>query len=874
MKNPVSTYRIQLNPEFTFKDLKGILDYLGELGVSTIYSAPFFQARKGSSHGYDITDPFEINREIGTLQEFKEIAEILKQKKMNWLQDIVPNHMAFDGTNIFLNDIFELGPHSLYFNFFDIDWAAKDQKVMAPFLGEPLEEVLQKRDLQLVFSEDRLMIKYFDHKYPASFNTYAEVFSDTEVKSELKNFRGNSEKWKQLKNDLFDTLAEEEVNNKLEEINASEERLKKVLELQFFLPEHWKKTEEEINYRRFFTINDLICLSMEDKSVFEQYHKFIFELCQQKLIRGLRIDHIDGLFDPKGYLENLRSVLGPEFYIIIEKILEWDEKLPSHWPVQGTSGYSFLAEVNQVLTQHESEALFTREYHKINPRNDEYAELVYKQKLFILKKRMGGEYNNLWNLAHDLDLINKDSKKCREALGAFLAAFPVYRIYPEDYPLKKRQKEIIDTAFQSAVKHFPELEQELDHYRDLFLGEAKKKRENMLFFLQRCQQFTGPLAAKGVEDTSFYIFNKLISHNEVGDSPENFGISVSDFHQRMKKRQEDFPLSVNATATHDTKRGEDARMRINVLSELGKEWFQKVKIWQQILSEERKDGTIPDVNEEYFIYQMLVGHWPFNKPKEDFLERCKAYLQKVLREAKEHSSWADPDEEYENKVYDFLETLLKNEKFLESFLPFQKKVAAFGAAKSLSQCMMKVTAPGIPDVYQGTELWDLNFVDPDNRRPVDYKIRLQYLKEIKAFENNDLKSHVKELKIDFTSGKINFFTLHSCLMLRKASREIFEEGEYLPIELDNGLNDKIVGYARKKAGQYVLIFAPVMVTEVFDEQLELLSQICKKKLFVLPEEFPNNWKNHFTGETFSERGDFLVEDLLSNFPVAIITNID
>ena len=881
MKNPVSTYRVQLNPEFTFQELQKIVDYLGELGVSTVYSAPFFQAREGSSHGYDITDPFVINKEIGTLKDFRRISTTLRQKGMSWLQDIVPNHMAFDGANIFLQEIFELGPKSDYYNFFDIDWTAKEGKVTAPFLGDPLDVVLQKGELQLKLLKNNLVIKYFDHEYPVSFRSYPQVFEDSNWDKNFENFNGNSKDWKSLKNAFFVTLEKdnvlrEKLNEKIKQTNASEEKLREFLKYQFFLPEHWKKTEEEINYRRFFTINDLICLRMEDSFVFEHYHKFILELCEQKLIQGLRIDHVDGLFDPKTYLENLRSILGPDFYIIIEKILEWDEKLPSHWPVQGTSGYAFLAEVNQVMTMKESEELFTKKYHRINPKNAEYSELVYKQKLFILEERMGGEYENLWNLAQALDLLEEevDTPAGKAALGAFLAAFPVYRIYPEEFPLRKRQKKILETAFQNALQHFPELKKEMYYLKKLFLGEADKNRENMLFFLQRCQQFTGPLAAKGVEDTSFYIFNKLISHNEVGDSPENFGISISRFHQKMEKRQEDFPNSINATATHDTKRGEDARMRINVLSEIGEEWFQKVEYWREISSEIREQDNIPDSNEEYFIYQMLVGHWPFQEnPGKEFLDRSKSFLQKMLREAKEHSSWAQPNEKYENGVYNFLETLLKNDNFLTSFIPFQQKITAYGVIKSLSQSVIKLTAPGIPDVYQGTELWDLNYVDPDNRRPVDYKLRQQYLKEIKTFKEKP-QENLRQLKAEFSTGKIKFFTLHKSLVLRNDLTDVFEEGEYLPLQLETPFDRQILAYARRKNNNYVLIFAPLMVTEIFDENLKLVTHAVKDKVFIPPKDFPVKWENIFTGASFSFENGLNIHDLFQDLPVAIFKNYD
>ncbi len=768
----------------------------------------FFQARKGSSHGYDITNPFQINKQIGRLDKFRKLSRRLNQKNMSWLQDIVPNHMAFDGENVWLQNIFELGPDSVHYNFFDIDWE-QSGKVMAPFLGNPLPEVIKERQLQLKVSKKGFLFQYFDHEYLASARSYSLILGEHlggKWYEKFSDFSGDKENWEELKEYFLreydkDPDFRNKINNRVEEINSSEEKLKEILDAQYFLPAHWKETEEKINYRRFFTINDLICLRMEDSRVFESYHRFILQLCEEGLIHGLRIDHIDGLLDPKTYLEQLREKLGPHFYITIEKILEWDEKLPVHWPVEGTSGYGFLATVNQLLTDQKSEDDFYKAYQTLDPKRTDYHELVYQQKMFILEERMGGEYENLWKMALDLQLLEDDEKN-REALGAFLAAFPVYRIYPDEYPLRKRQGKIIDTACETAKEHKPKLEKELDAVRKVFLGEASKDREKMMQFLQRCQQFTGPLAAKGVEDTSFYIFNELISHNEVGDSPENFGLSAAGFHTRMKNRMEDFPLSINATATHDTKRGEDSRMRLNVLSEMAGEWFEHVKKWRSIAKEIRADAAVPDTNEEYFIFQMLIGAWPYEgEPGEEFLQRSTAYLQKVLREAKENSSWAQPNEDYENKVYDFLENLLNSAEFKKSFTGFHKKVAVNGALKSLSQSLLKITAPGIPDIYQGTELWDLSYVDPDNRRPVDYELRKNYLSEIDAIAPENLRQELQNLKKNYTSGKIKLYCLNKALKTRRDIPAVFEEGEYLPLEITGGMDEKVIAFARVHEGK-------------------------------------------------------------------------
>lgn len=875
MKNPVSTYRIQLSPEYTLENLNEILDYLEKLGISTIYSAPFFQARKGSSHGYDITNPFKLNKEIGRLDMFRNLSNRLKQKNMSWLQDIVPNHMAFDGDNIWLQDIFELGPQSLHYHFFDIDWE-QSGKVMAPFLGNPLAEVLQQKELQLKVSKRGFLFRYFDHEYLASARSYANILgkeSGEAWENKFRNFSAENEKWEELKEYFLreydkDPDFRKKIDKRVEEINTSEEKLKKILDEQYFLPAHWKETETNINYRRFFTINDLICLRMEEREVFESYHRFILQLCEEGLVQGLRIDHVDGLLDPKTYLQRLREKLGDDFYITIEKILEWDEMLPVHWPVEGTSGYGFLATVNQLLTSPKGEDEFFEAYQALYPKQADYHELVYEQKQFILEERMGGEYKNLWEMALKLDLLDEEENN-RLALGAFLAAFPVYRIYPEDYPLKKRQKKIIDAAFQTAAAHKPELEKELEQVKNIFLGEAGKDRENMLQFLQRCQQFTGPLAAKGVEDTTFYIYNELISHNEVGDSPENFGLSISGFHDRMKLRLEDFPLSINATATHDTKRGEDARMRLNVLSEIGAEWFEKVEEWRNISKKARKDPGVPNSNETYFIFQMLVGAWPHEgEPGEEFLERSTAYLQKVLREAKENSSWAQPDEDYENKVYDFLEELLKNDIFRESFSGFHHKVSAFGAVKSLSQSLLKITAPGIPDIYQGTELWDLSYVDPDNRRPVDYELRKKYLSEFDLVTPQELGQHLENLKQDYRSGRIKMYCLHRALVLRREIPNTFENGDYIPLQVKGELREHVLAFARKDAENTVLVVVPVMVTQLFTEELQL-KDLQQELKIILPENLKGSFKNVISEEEFSSE-DIDVQELFKKFPVALL----
>lgn len=883
MKQPDTTYRLQLSPQFTFNDLERILDYLDDLGISTIYSAPFFQSRKGSTHGYDVLDPFNINKEIGDLKQFSQIGERLSQKGMTWLQDIVPNHMAYDSGNPWIRDIFELGPQSRFYNFFDIDWEYNGlKKVMAPFLGNNLEEVLNQEEILLKYEEAGLCFSYYENSYPASIRTYEEIFSLAGADEWLKRFKAFSEsieEWQELKVSFLKELDENEefrdiIKDQINEINKSTEKLKNILELQFFTLTHWQHTEKEINYRRFFTINGLICLRMEDPKVFETYHHFIKEVCEAGLVNGLRIDHIDGLFDPEGYLINLREIVGPDFYIIVEKILEADEKLPNQWAVQGTSGYDFLAQVNHLFTRSSSQDIFTEFYEKISPRIPDYESLVFQKKLFILKERMGGELENLYNLLKEsgLTIGNAPEDSWREAISGFLAAFPVYRVYPQDFPLKPRQLQIIEKAYQRAKSELPDFEAELDHLKRVYLGEAEKDTGKMLFFLQRCQQFSGPLAAKGVEDTSFYIYNRLIAHNEVGDSPENFGITIKDFHEKMLQRRKNFPESVNATATHDTKRGEDARMRLDVLSEIPQEWFEKIEDWKKINRSVRKDPNVPDNNEEYFIYQTLIGGMPFRE-EEDFISRTCDYLQKVLREAKVHSNWANPDEEYERKVFQFIEEILVNQEFLDSFKPFVKKISGLGAIKSLGQSLIKITAPGVPDVYQGTELWDLSYVDPDNRRPVDYGLRSNYLADFRAFSKTNLKKKLSSLKRNYSSGKIKMFVLYKTLLQRRKEQDFFKKGDYLPLTISGKAGENFIAFARVFGEEWRIIVAPVLVAGLFNtEDLKPLNGHLDDIFIKLPGNAPAEWDNLFTGETEFVDGKLPLSKAVANFPVVFLKN--
>nr|MBI1229385.1 malto-oligosyltrehalose synthase [Cytophagales bacterium] len=891
MKIPVSTYRLQFSPDFTFADLQQMLDYLQKLHVGTIYAAPIFQAMEGSTHGYDIVNPLAVNDSIGSMYEWKQISSNLKEKGMTWLQDIVPNHMANSPSNPWIFSIMEHGTASPYFHFFDINWDYSDSKgkIMAPFLGEPLDKAIENGLIMIVLKEDGFRFQYYENEYPLSDISYFDLlsFGQEEQHPEInqwllkfKNFPVEEVEWNALKASFYQAVQHQQpikewVETLLATVNASKDNLISILELQNFKPLYWKESERQINFRRFFTINGLICLQMQKEEVFHAYHTFIHQLCRDGLINGLRIDHIDGLYDPEIYLDRLNDLLENDFFLVVEKILESEETLPPDWKMQGTSGYDFLGSINNLFTSSNNKNVFLEYYKSIKPAFSNYSQLVYEMKQYILHERMGGELQNLWTLLEGLNRqqhypgLKKESGL--DALSAFLAAFPVYRIYYRQFPLSAEQTRIIQDAYSTALQQVPELKEELDIIKNIFTGEGSLQREAMGYFLQRCQQFTGPLAAKGVEDTTFYRYHLLISHNEVGDSPEIFGISIQTFHQLMERRQKSQPLTLNTTATHDTKRGEDARMRINVLSEIPEEWFSKVDEWHQINSRCRKNAQIPDLNEEYFIYQSLLGAMAFKEENHvDFLTRTKTYLQKALREAKEHTSWSDPNLDFEESIAEFVQTILNHPSFRDSFDPFQRKIAFYGVINSLGQSLIKIMAPGIPDIYQGSELWDLSYVDPDNRRPVDYLLRARYLNELQQYDESIDSTQLLDLMKNYKDGKLKLFTIYRTLKERRILPDFFQKAEYLPIAVSAHFKDKVISFARFFNNQWFLVAVPLNATSLCKPEEFPLELLWEDGYLELPDSAPKNWVNVYTGEEMMTGNRVLLSSLFKNFPVVLL----
>lgn len=900
MNTPVSTYRVQLHREFTLQHLKEILPYIHQLGITTVYASPFFEAVPGSTHGYDVLNPYRVNPELGTEEDLLEISQWLKQHQMTWLQDIVPNHMSSRTENPWLYDVLEKGPFSSYYTFFDIIWKhpLHPGQLMVPLLDRPLAEVAADGNFALYWDQAGFWLQLYEHKYPVSFLHYGALLQKlTEklpagtVRTEMERlqqtaqvFAGmSSEKpldnaaWGQFKQDFYGSAqrnpaVQEAIRLLLADYQSNVTALESLADGQFYRMVQWQETDKVINYRRFFTINDLICLRMEDEQTFEQYHRYIKSLFDRGIIQSLRIDHIDGLYDPKTYLKRLRRLVGEDTYIIVEKILEPNEYLPTDWDVQGTTGYDFLSLVNRLLISDKSTDSLSNFYSQIHVLAYDFEEAVFRKKLFILIHHMGGELDNLTEQLAQLfpyALADEMRINYRQVLAYWMVSFPVYRYYLNEESLSAESAQALEAIFEQAKMRAPGLESSFEEVRPFLAPVPEDVNPSVLRFLMRSQQFTGPLMAKGVEDTTFYVYNRLISRNEVGDTPHTEeNISIFRFHEEMRKRP---LLTMNATATHDTKRGEDVRLRINVLSEMAEEWKEKVMQWQEIAAPfyfAEAGKTAPDPNDEYFIYQTLIGTYPLHldPENEDYRNRLNDYLTKVIKEAKVHTNWSNPDQIYEDKVLEFVSKLLNDNGFMTSFVPFVQKVAAYGAIYSLTQTLIRLTSPGVPDTYQGTEFWDLSMVDPDNRRPVDYQERKAVLTNlIPQPEDSD---RLQTLLNNPLNPALKLFVLHRLLLTRRENPGLFLQGNYRPLVTAGTHARQLVAYTRQWENRRVLVVFPLEIASLCTpNQLPVGTAIWADTYIGWDDEDTSDYVNVFTNETLQLSARQPVDALLRHFPV-------
>lgn len=929
MRIPTATYRIQFHSEFKFEQAKNLVAYLAELGISDLYASPIFKARKGSTHGYDVVDPTQLNPELGTSEDFEELIQEIKQYDLGWVQDIVPNHMAYDSQNSWLMDVLENGADSEAFDYFDIEWdqVYEDIKgrVLAPMLGNFYGQCLENGDIQLNYDEGGLSVNYFSLKLPVRIESYAKFITQNLghlgrslgrrhpdfikllgilylMKSAPGETKGK-ERYDQIafvKGLLWElytqnTEVKEFIDSNVKFFNGEKgnpesfNHLDTLLKEQFYRLSFWKVGAEEINYRRFFTVNELISVKVQEIKVFHKTHTLISKLVEEGKITGLRIDHIDGLYDPTEYLKRLREKTG-DVYITVEKILEVKEKLPEIWPIQGTSGYDFLNYVNGIFCKTENEKQITDIYQKFTRVESPYEQLFIEKKQLIVEKNLAGDVDNLAQILKKIAGqsrlgIDFTMNGLKRTLAEVLTLFPVYRTYINGDGLSEDDSFYIKEVIEEARGRIPLLLNELNFIEKLLLLEweeslTPEQKTLRLHFVMRLQQLSGPLMAKGIEDTLFYVYNRLTSLNEVGGNPGKFGITLSDFHEFNQKQSIVWTHKMNATATHDTKRGEDVRTRLNVLSEIPQEWEKQVKSWSEINRSKKvkvRGREVPVPNDEYFFYQTLVGAYPLKKNEsEHFVVRVKDYMLKSVREAKLHTAWLRPDTDYEDGFLSFVEKVLEpseSNQFFKKFLPFQQWVAEYGILNSLSQTLLKYTSPGVPDTYQGTELWDLSMVDPDNRRPVDYEQRIAFLQEIQEKSQTDILKLIDELSSNKTDGRIKLFLTYKLLQTRKENLAVFQQGDYLPLEVVGKFKDNVVAFARSFGDTMVIAVAPRFLTSLVQPgESPLGEKVWGDTQLELPQGVQSIWRDAITNQTIFGSGKIALAQILQHFPVALLLN--
>lgn len=855
--NPVSTYRIQFHKGFTFKDAERLVPYLADLGVGSLYASPIFEAVPGSMHGYDVVNPLRINPEIGTLRGLKRLVAKLDQHGIGWVQDIVPNHMAFHPANAWLMDVLEKGAQSVYAKVFDTAFASTffQGPVMVPFLGSTLEDVIQNGELRLVLREGKAKFQYFDQLYPINEQGQAHVLGQT--KGERPSHAGGE---------------------LLEVINADADQLLQLCLMQHYRLCHWQETDTHINYRRFFTVNSLICLCAQDDGVFALTHGLIKQLTDEGIFKGLRIDHIDGLFDPQKYLDDLRNLVGPEVYIVAEKIVEDGELLPPNWPLQGTSGYDYLALSNRLFTQQTSKPAFDELYQRLVPQTASVEQQIAEKKELIWRSHMQGEVKNLFELFKRLRLAPLSvirqigEEQLADSMAYLMVHCPVYRYYGNTLPLLPHEQHALQALFEQVRAHQPTLVGATLLLEKLLLDKPLKAstsyKEKLLYFYQRLMQFSGPLMAKGVEDTLMYTYNRFVAHNEVGDAPEAFGLSKKQFHEAMQSRQQEWPLAMSGTATHDTKRGEDTRARLHALSNMPQQWGEVVDALEKEAEKQGKDH-LPDPNDRYFIYQTLLATYSADQDQQEYEHRLRDYLQKALREAKRHSNWVEPNEAYEQRCIDFAVLLMDGKAAYKAiWSTLAEEVAFHGKWSSLAQTALKITAPGVPDIYQGTEGWDLSLVDPDNRRPVDYATRKRALKSLRA-KVADLPS----LGLLEQGAMAKLYVSRQLLRYRRANADLFAKAEYIPLHVRGRYRRHLLAFARRYKNQWCISVIPLHLAALCREQKCQIEELNWKDTRIdwLPD-WPDSYSEVLTGSQGKiERGKIKVSDLFTwGLPLSVL----
>ena len=990
-RTPIATYRLQFRREFTLADATRLVPYLHSLGVSHVYTSPILKARPGSHHGYDVVDHGTLNPELGPEADFAALAAALKARGMGLILDAVPNHMCIGGDNPWWTDVLENGPSSRFAESFDIAWQDSPRpgmngRLLLPVLGDPYGTVLEGGQFRPEFAGGRFSVWYYDNRLPIDPRTYHLILGpaveatraahgtdhpDAVELSSILHAIGHLPPRGELDPDRVEEARVEtaSIHRRLGELAdrapvaatalagvvarlagtpgdpASFVALDELLEAQAYRPCFWRVASDEINYRRFFDVNELAAVATEREDVFRAVHRKLFEWLAAGDADGLRIDHPDGLYDPKQYLDRLQSHsllavakrlhgerpdeypgiewerdeaaflasggrespvdeqnrgLTPparqerSLYVVVEKILAESESLPADWECDGTTGYEFVNALNNLFVDPAGEPGLTRLYHEFTGQTDAFAQVVYEKKQQILSSSLSSE---LHGLAHQLDRLARLDRRSRDftlnglrrALREVIAGFQVYRSYVNG-SVHDSDKFIVGRAVTRGRKRNPMLGRPIfDFIRDTLLlrdtpsGPATPEyRELQRRFAGKFQQVTAPVTAKGIEDTAFYAFNRFVSLNEVGGEPGRFGWPAERVHKFLADRQTKYPGGMSPLSTHDTKRSEDVRARLNVLSEMPGEWADRVHHWARLNRRHRtelEDGTAPDANEEYLIYQTLVGAWPGDAGGPEFRDRIQAFVKKALCEAKVHSSWINPDPDYEATVVRFVDAILNPDlsaNFLSDLGTFADRVAFFGRVNSLAQTVIRCTAPGVPDTYQGTESWDFSLVDPDNRRPVDYAAREGWLRDLDEQAAASSRGPCRvalSLSRNLADPRAKVFAVAQSLRCRRDHAELFAHGEYVSLAAEGSRAEHTFAFLRRLDAAAAIALVPRLpVGLVPDADRPPLGQrVWADTCVRIPAELAGRWRNVFTGEAHALDGQpLLVSAALGVFPVALL----
>ena len=981
-QRPGATYRLQFNQNFRFVDALRLVPYFKALGVTTCYASPILQARTGSVHGYDITSHDQLNAEIGTENELHELVSALHENGMTFMLDVVPNHMGVGyGHNKWWQDVLQHGRASKFANFFDIDWnplkPELHNKVLLPVLGNQYGQELENGMLKLRYNDGEFQIAYYDRPLPIDPQTIPLIFhslpalsqSTTNEARELKSLLitfselpphdtaesdralRRQREYPLLRRRLADLVQREPeiqqiVNSALEKINGhvgdpqSFDLLHTLLEAQAYRLAHWRVSAEEINYRRFFDINDLVGLRMEDPQVFAATQALIRRLLADGSISALRIDHPDGLFNPPQYFTRLQMLyaasqccgqvpqgalaengieleLQAQFgqhdwdkhnsplYVAVEKILEPGERLPDDWPVDGTVGYDFTNLVTGLFIDSRSRRAFNSLYARFAPDMPDVDTLVYNCKKLIMEAALSSELNVLSHMLDEISSMDRRArdftrKALRDAIRETIANFPVYRTYIDERGnITERDRRYIEQAINRAKRRNGTTPPEVFEFlcdnlllRAGDVGQPVHGYRMQLYFTLKFQQLSGPVMAKGLEDTACYLHNRFIAVNEVGGSPAEFGVELDQFHRANAERAAEWPRSMLTTSTHDTKRSEDVRMRLDVLSEMPRHWAAQVMRWRRINRPKRhaiSDGRlVPDSNEEFLLYQTLVGAWPLptgeaenyaldGKRRAEFTQRIQQYMFKATHEAKINVSWLNQNQEYSSALERFIARILtpgsagKPNTFLHLIQEFLPRITMFGALNSISQVLIKLTAPGVPDIYQGQELFDFSLVDPDNRRPVDFALRQQFLERLESAQPND--EFFQELMRFWHEGRIKMWLTQRALATRGEHPELFAHGGYRALYASGDFRRHVVAFARSHQRETTVTVVPRFAHTLLNGELRWpLGDVWDNAELELPK--TGEWQNALTGESLqtSPNRTLLCREVLRRFPVALLVH--